>query len=110
PNFRSARCGECHALPTLTDNTMPFTFKAQLRDFVGEFITPGVENTIEPLGRLRLISGFLLESEIFEEGQDAVERRIINQSIVPNPSDGLAYPDGVFNSPTYTGAGAAFFD
>ena len=30
PNFRSARCGACHNLPTLTDHTMPFTFKAQL--------------------------------------------------------------------------------
>ena len=32
PNFRTGRCGECHAVPTLTDHTMPFTFKAQLRD------------------------------------------------------------------------------
>jgi cytochrome c peroxidase len=123
PNFRTGRCGECHALPTLTDNTMPFTFKAQLRDFVGEFISPGVENTIEPLGRLRLISGFLLESEINEAGQDGVERRMINQSIQVNPSDGLAYPDGYLNPDgnagtvgtvagdnRFTGAGQAFFD
>jgi cytochrome c peroxidase len=123
PNFRSARCGECHAMPTLTDHTVMFTHKAQLRDFVGEFIAPGVESTIEPLGRLRLISGFLLESEMNENGQDGVERRIINQSIVPNPSDGLAYPDGIFNpdgtagtvgtvlgDDRFTGAGQAFFD
>jgi cytochrome c peroxidase len=110
PNFRSARCGECHALPTLTDNTMPFTFKAQLRDFVGEFLSPGTENTIEPLGRLRLISGFLLESELNENGQDSVERRIANQSIAVNPVDGLAYPDGVFNPPSFLGAGQSFFD
>jgi hypothetical protein len=97
PNFRTARCGECHASPTLTDNTMPFTFKAQLRDFVAEFLPgqPGIENPIEPLGRNRVISGFLLESEVNENGQDGVERRIANQSIVVNPVDGLAYPDGL---------------
>jgi cytochrome c peroxidase len=130
PNFRSARCGECHAPPTLTDNTMPFTFKAQLRDFLGEFNAPGIENSIEPLGRNRMISGFLLESEFNENGQDGVERRIANQSIVPNPSDGFAYPDGLFNPDgtaigntpgqpilgtiagdnRYAGAGQSFFD
>lgn len=120
PTFRSARCGECHALPTLTDNTMAFTTKAQLRDFIGEFLVPGVENSIEPLGRLRLISGFLLESELNENGQDGVERRIIDQSIVPNRADGLAYPDGIDNplgpdgiagtNDDFTGAGSSLFD
>ena len=112
PNFRSGRCGACHNLPTLTDHTMPFTFKAQLPDFASEFSpdNPGVELLREPLGRLRVISGFLLESEIAENGQDAVERRFINQSIAPNPVDGIAYPDGVFNPPTYVGAGQAFID
>lgn len=112
PNFRSARCGACHNMPTLTDNTMPFTFKAQLTDFQSEFTAtnPGVELLTEPLGRLRIISGFHLESEIGENGQDSVERRFINQSIAPNPVNGLAYPDGVFNPPSYIGAGQAFID
>jgi cytochrome c peroxidase len=112
PNFRSARCGACHNMPTLTDHTMPFTFKAQLPDFASEFTAaaPGVELLTEPLGRMRTISGFLLESEIAENGQDAIERRFINQSIVPNPADGYAYPDGVFNPPSYVGAGQAFID
>jgi hypothetical protein len=57
-----------------------------------------------------VISGFLLESEIAENGQDAVERRFINQSIAPNPTDGYAYPDGLLNPPTYIGAGQAFID
>lgn len=117
PNFRTARCGECHAIPTLTDHTVAFTTKSQLRDFVAEFIPglPGVENVVEPLGRLRVISGFLLESELNENGQDAVERRIRNQSLVPCPADGLAYPGG---SEPGTGQGfgpcsgsaAGFFD
>ncbi|HEY5915012.1 MAG TPA: hypothetical protein VJA21_30840 [Verrucomicrobiae bacterium] len=132
PNFRTARCGECHASPTLTDHTVPFTFKATLRDFAAEFPPgqPGVEGLIEPLGRMRMISGFLLESELNGPGQDAVERRMINQSIIPNPSDGLSYPDGIFNpagtaagnepgsilissipgDSRYAGAGQSFFD
>ena len=118
PNFRTGRCGECHAVPTLTDHTMPFTFKAQLRDFIKEFVTgqPGVETLVEPLGRLRVISGFLLESEMNENGQDGVERRIANQSIVPCPIDGLAYPGGLEGGGpgqgfgTCAGAAASFFD
>lgn len=122
PNFRTARCGECHAMPTLTDNTMQFTSKIQLRDFVSEFPPgqPGVEAVLEPLGRNRVISGFLLESEIGENGQDAVERRIINQSLVPNPVDGLAYPDGLLDpdgrdnipgtADDYINSGQSFFD
>jgi len=116
PNFRSGRCGACHNMPTLTDHTVPFTHKAQLPDFASEFspAAPGVELLTEPLGRLRMISGFLLESEISETGQDAVERRFINQSLAPNPGNGYAYPDGVFNPGTgpdgFTGAGQAFID
>ncbi|PYU09258.1 MAG: hypothetical protein DMG29_20105, partial [Acidobacteria bacterium] len=70
----------------------------------------------------RVITGFLLESELNENGQDAVERRIINQSIVPSNTgplitQGLAFPDGITNfngvlafTPDSTGAGSAFFD
>jgi cytochrome c peroxidase len=96
PNFRSGRCGACHNMPTLTDHTVPFTFKWQLPDFSSEFtpLNPGVELLVEPLGRGRLISGFLLESETAENGQDAIERRFVNQSIVPCPTNGIAYPGG----------------
>lgn len=95
PNFRAARCGECHAGGTLTDNTVPFTVKATLGDFIGEFLSAGNEALIEPLGRTRVISGFLLEDELNGNGQDAVERRIANQSIIPCAADGLAYPGGL---------------
>lgn len=114
PNFRTARCGECHAIPTLTDHTMAFTSKVNLMDAVAEFATPGVELVVEPLARLRVITGFLLESELNENGQDAVERRIVNQSLVPNPVDGLAYPgatrEGLPAFGAWTGADAAFLD
>lgn len=113
PNFRTGRCGACHNMPTLTDNTMPFTFKAQLPDTPQEFspAAPGVGTLVEPLGRLRTISGFLLESEISETGQDSMERRFVNQSIVPNPATGYAYPDGLSDaSGNFAGAGQAFLD
>jgi cytochrome c peroxidase len=114
PNFRTGRCGECHAIPTLTDHTMPFTSKINLMDAVAEFSAPGVELIVEPLARLRVISGFLLEAEITENGQDAVERRIVNQSIVPNPTDGFAYPGataaGLPGFGPWTGADSSFLD
>jgi hypothetical protein len=114
PDFRTGRCGECHAIPTLTDHTMPFTSKINLMDAVAEFATLGVELIVEPLARLRVITGFLLESEINENGQDAVERRIINQSIVPNPVDGFAYPGatatGLPGYGAWTGADSSFLD
>jgi len=114
PNFRTGRCGECHAIPTLTDHTMPFTSKINLSDAVAEFSTPGVELILEPLARLRVITGFLLESELVENGQDAIERRIVDQSIVPNPVDGLGYPgataQGLPGFGAWTGADSAFLD
>ena len=57
---------------------------------------PGLKLIVEPLAGAADL-GLLLEAEINENGQDAVERRIVNQSIVPNPVDGLAYPgaDGI---------------
>ncbi len=122
PNFRTGRCGECHAIPTLTDHTMPFTSKINLMDAVAEFSTPGVELIVEPLARLRVISGFLLESELMENGQDAVERRFINQSVKTCPTDGLAYPGAlelpdvgtpgglVGADPQCNGADTAFLD
>ncbi|HSD26938.1 MAG TPA: hypothetical protein VLL75_06510, partial [Vicinamibacteria bacterium] len=114
PGFRTGRCGECHAIPTLTDHTMPFTSKINLMDAVAEFSSPGVELVVEPLARLRVITGFLLESELIENGQDAVERRIVDQSLVPNPVDGLAYPGataaGLPGFGPWTGADSAFLD
>ncbi len=96
PNFRSARCGACHLGASLTDNNIERTHALSLSDFVSEFVTPGIEKILEPLGRGRLISGFLLESELNENGQDAIERFIGSQSLVVNPVDGLAYPHGAF--------------
>jgi cytochrome c peroxidase len=85
--FRSARCGACHNAPALTDNTFPFTVKATELDNFPEFQRedPRVEPLTEPLVRHRVISGFLLESEINEPGQDAIEGKAPNLGIVPAP-------------------------
>jgi cytochrome c peroxidase len=109
PQFRSGRCGACHNAPTLTDNTVAFTVKAMELDNFAEFErgAPDIEPLIEPLVRERIISGFLLESEINEPGQDAIERRAPNLSIVPAPvvnnngncildnCSGYAFPDAI---------------
>jgi cytochrome c peroxidase len=76
PNFRSLRCGECHAAGTLTDHTMEISHQINFGDFIQEFVTgrPGLELFPEPLGRDRVISGFALEGEINGSAQDAIER------------------------------------
>lgn len=78
PNFRSLRCGECHAGATLTDHTVEISHQLSFNDWVAEFSTgqPGVGLFPEPLGRSRIISGFALEGELQENAQDAVERNI----------------------------------
>jgi cytochrome c peroxidase len=117
PQFRSARCGACHNAPSLTDHTVPFTLKAQLTDAQPEFEkgTPTNEPLEEPLSRMRVITGFLLESEIADNGGDAMEGNVINLSIVPAPvvnnngncttanCSGYAFPDGITVNSTITG-------
>ncbi len=112
PEFRSARCGACHNAPNLTDNTFPFTLKAQLVDAQPEFekSMPRIEPLEEPLTRPRIISGFLLESEVADNGGDAIEGNVINLSIVPAPvvnnngncttasCSGYSFPDAITNN------------
>lgn len=114
PEFRSARCGACHNAPALTDHTFAFTVKATEMDNFKEFErgNPLVEPLVEPLLRERVISGFLLESEINEPGQDSIERRAPNLSIVPAPvvsnngncltanCSGYSYPDAILYDPS----------
>ena len=108
PNYRSARCGACHNAPALTDNTSAFTVKAQELDNFAEFQRedPRIEPLTEPLIRERVISGFLLESEINEPGQDAIERKAPNLGLAPAPvtangncptasCSGYAFPDAI---------------
>lgn len=78
PDFRSLRCGECHAGGTLTDHTVEISHQWSFNDWAPEFRTgqPGIEVFPEPLGRSRVISGFSLEGEIQENAQDGIERNV----------------------------------
>jgi cytochrome c peroxidase len=95
PEFRTTRCGECHAGGTTTDHTVEISNQLSFGDFVAEFVTPGVEILIEPLGRNRVVTGFELEGELMGPAQDGVERRIANQN-EPQQLEGITvhFPDG----------------
>ena len=99
PNFRSLRCGECHAAGTLTDHTFEISHQISFGDFVQEFVTgsPGTEKFPEPLGRSRVISGFALEGEINGSAQDAIERNVADFCAVEPCQDayGGEMPGGV---------------
>jgi cytochrome c peroxidase len=99
PEFRSARCGACHNAPALTDHTTPFTHKWALVDAAAEFAhdNPLIEPLMEPLSKTRIISGFHLESETNGPGQDAIERKSGNLSIVPAPIAGVGTSAGSFS-------------
>ena len=94
PEFRTTRCGECHAGGTTTDHTVEISNQLSFGDFVAEFSVPGVEIAIEPLGRSRLISGFSLEGELNGSAQDAVERRLANQHELGTQEVQVHFPDG----------------
>jgi len=98
PEFRSARCGACHNAPALTDHTSAFTHKWSLVDAAAEFAhdNPLIEPLMEPLSKVRIISGFHLESETNGPGQDAIERKSGNLSIVPAPIAGVNTSAGAF--------------
>ncbi len=98
PQFRSARCGACHNAPVLSDHTTSFTHKWTLVDAAAEFAhdNPLIEPLMEPLSKQRIISGFHLESETNGPGQDAIERKSGNLSLVPAPVAGVSTSAGSF--------------
>lgn len=59
PFHKTMRCGQCHVGPELTDHSMSASFAT----FLGDPIT----------GKPKVITGFLLEEELGETAQDAVE-------------------------------------
>lgn len=99
PDFRTARCGGCHAGGVLTDHSIENSSRLTVGDFVPEFITPGTKLARKAMGRPRGISGFLLEAQINGNAANGMKRNLVDQSLVPGSGDGLSRPQG-----------AAFFD
>lgn len=101
PNFRSLRCGECHASGTLTDHTVEISHQLTFNDWVQEFVAgfPGIELAPEPLGRDRVISGFSLEGELQENAQDGIERNIADFALDAGgfPKGQALFDNGVYN-------------
>lgn len=93
-NYRSLRCGECHAGGPLTDHTIELSNQFSFNDWVAEFAPgqPGVGLFPEPLGRSRVISGFALESEANGNAQDAVERNMADLCVVEPCVDSYGNP------------------
>jgi hypothetical protein len=101
PLFRSARCGECHAAGNLTDATFETSHQLSFGDKIQEFVTgaPGIEFFPEALGRGRVISGFLLEGELQENAQDAVERNVADFALDAggHPQGQAIFDNGMYN-------------
>ena len=96
-NFRTARCGGCHAGGTLSDDAIALTNRLTMPDFMPRFSTPGTNLAHRPIGRPRQVSGFLLEAMINDNARDGIRRHLIDQEEAD--ANGLSPPEG-----------SAFFD
>ena len=98
PNFRAARCGNCHTGGLLSSNSTDIVSKLTLMDFTTEFTTPGTKSSRKALGKPRLASGFLLEALINGNAEGALQRHLINQAVNGGAPEGSAMFDrGVYN-------------
>ena len=96
-NFRTARCGGCHAGATLSDDATTMASRLTVPDFMPKFSTPGTLLARRPVGRPRQLTGFLLEAAINDNAEGGIRRHVINQA--QPDANGLSQPQG-----------AAFFD
>jgi len=103
PNFRSARCGSCHAGGLLSSNGFDITARLTMTDFVPEFTTVGTRTTLKRLGKPRLATGLLLEALVNDNAQGAVQRQLHGQAIPlaannTSPPAGASFVDkGMYN-------------
>lgn len=97
PNFRSARCGNCHAGGALTNNALDLVARLTVQDFVPEFSTPGTVIARRRIGKPRLVTGFQLEALLNGNAVGAIQRNLFNPAV---PAvNGVSRPEG-----------ASFFD
>jgi len=101
PNFRTARCGGCHAGGTLSDNSIALMSRLVVPDFMPRFTTPGTLLAHRPIGRPRQLSGFLLEAAVNNNADAAVRRNFIN--LQEADANGLSRPEaaGFFDNGMY---------
>jgi cytochrome c peroxidase len=92
-NFRTARCGNCHAGGLLSANSWQQLSRLTMQDFVPEFTTPGTKLARKGLGMPRLVTGFLLEDLVTRNASSAVRRDFINPRFDLD-TDGRARPQG----------------
>lgn len=103
PDFRSARCGNCHAGGMLSNASFDLTQKLTVMDFFREFSQPGTKLARKPLGKPRVVTGFLLEAMVRANAESGIHRHLINQAAIPDatgasPPDGSAFFDqGMYN-------------
>ena len=103
PNFRSARCGNCHMGAALSSNSFEQVSRLVVPDFTPEFTNPGTKLARKPMGQPRLVSGFLLETLVNENPQNAIRRSPIAPAVPvvegESPPEFAALLDtGVYNA------------
>ena len=84
PNFRSARCGLCHAGPEQTDHSV--NVNAGLFQSGAEYEFPIPKGAPEPAGVNRYVQGLFLAEELEEVLQDGVEVENRNMAIIDDPA------------------------
>lgn len=92
PNFRTARCGGCHAGGALSDDSVALTSRLTVPDFMPKFSTPGTLLTHRPVGRPRELTGFLLEAAINDNAEGGIRRSVIDHAEAD--ANGLSRPQG----------------
>jgi hypothetical protein len=107
PNFRSARCGNCHSGGTLTNNATTLASRIVEPDFEPEFSTPGTKLDRKPLGMPRVVSGLMLQAMVNGNAQGAVQRQLISPRILATGGDSTPQGAAFFDMGMYIHLGAA---
>ncbi len=101
PFMRTGRCMICHLGPEQTDATISIAHGTLHSDTEFEFPTP--PNAAEPTGPFRFVAGFLLEDEVGETAQDAIEVEPRDMAMVDDPA--TPYDDRIISAQSNFGFG-----
>ncbi len=101
PFMRTGRCMICHLGPEQTDATISIAHGTLHSDTEFEFPTP--PNAPEPTGPFRFVAGFLLEDEVGETAQDAIEVEPRDMAMLDDPA--TPYDDRIISAQSHFGFG-----